>query len=174
MDFFMENKMLKGIYLHGYQGYVTQEKKAFLERFGDIYAPNIDYDNNPAILHKLYDNFKDEKIDFVAGTSLGGILIYHLAILLDVPCLLLNPAVIALEQVRPFIPKEAFTIVPAKDIFVLVGMKDEVVNPKLQLDFFDKINQESNNVTIKIDENLEHFIPYNDFEVIFQEFKKYI
>ena len=170
----METNQLKGIYLHGYQGYVTDEKKAFLNQFGDVYAPNIEYDNNPNVLFELYDEFKDQKLDFVSGTSLGGILVYHLALLLDLPCLLLNPAVTAMEQVKDFIPKEAFTIEPSKKILVLVGMKDSIVNPEEQIKFFDRINSESNHVNLKIEEDLVHFVPYDVFESTFKEFREYI
>ena len=170
----METNQLKGIYLHGYQGYVTEEKKAFLNQFGDVYAPNIEYDNNPTILFELYEKFKDQKLDFVSGTSLGGILIYHLALLLDVPCLLLNPAVTAMEQVKDFIPKEAFEIKPSKKIFVLVGMKDTIVDPEEQIKFFEEIKAETNLVNLKIDDELVHFVPFDVFEITFKEFREYI
>lgn len=170
----METKQLKGVYLHGYQGFVTEEKKAFLDDFGEIYAPFVDYDNQPTILIELYEKFKEEKLDFVSGTSLGGVLIYHLALLLDVPCLLLNPAVTAIDQVKAFIPRGAFEIKPTNKIYVLIGMKDQIINPKIQLNFFENIKNESNNVILKIDDNLEHFVPYEDFKLAFTEFKNVI
>ncbi|QTV05117.1 hypothetical protein [Faecalibacter bovis] len=170
----MNSKKLNGIYLHGYQGYVTDEKKNFLGNYGTIYAPNIDYDNEPEILYSLYDQFKDKNLDFVSGTSLGGLLIYHLALLLEVPCLVLNPAVTVLDQVKKYIPNKAWELKPKSQIYVLVGLKDEIVNSDLQLDFFNKINLETNKVTLCINEDLGHFIPLEDFELAFNEFKEMI
>lgn len=161
---------MKGIYLHGYQGFVTEEKKSILSTIGEVYAPKIDYDLQPTILHHLYNEFKKEKLDFVSGTSLGGILSYHLALLLEVPCLLLNPAVTALNQIKPFIPQEALTITPQKDVVVVVGMKDEIVNPSVQIEYFEMIKEKSPNIWIKKNEDLTHFVPVEVFQQSFEEF----
>ena len=164
----------KGIYLHGYQGYVTQEKKSFLDQIGEIYAPNIDYDQNPTIINDLFEQFKDQNLDFVAGTSLGGILVYHLAILLDVPCFLLNPAVTALDQIKQFIPSQAFEKEYDAKMMVITGMKDEIVSPKQQISFFEKKYSNSSQLFIIQDVNLGHFVPYDTFEDSFETFFKFI
>ena len=171
MDFFMNDKKLKGVYLHGYQGYVTDEKKDFLNQFGDVYAPNIDYDQNPMILFDLYEKYKNEEIDFVAGTSLGGILIFHLAMILNKPCLLLNPAVTAMDQIKSFIPENAYNLIPNKKVNVVIGMKDTIVDPTKQLLFFNNYTDDLNLIDIKIKEDLDHFIPYDLFVELFQDFK---
>lgn len=161
---------MKGIYLHGYQGFVTDEKKSILSSIGDVYAPKIDYDLQPTILHHLYKEFKEEKLDFVSGTSLGGILSYHLALLLEVPCLLLNPAVTALSQIKPFIPEEAFRLTAQKDVVVVVGMKDDIVDPNLQINYFEDLKEKSSNVWIKKNEELTHFVPVDIFQEAFDHF----
>lgn len=164
----MENIKLKGIYLHGYNGYVTEEKKRFLEDLGEIYAPHIIYDEEADIVHQLYDKFKSTELDFVSGTSLGGILAYHLAILLNVPCLLLNPAVTAMDQIKSFIPIEAFNSNYNKDTLVIVGLKDQIVKPAEQITFFEhKLG-----VTINQLEELEHFVPIDTFEESFKQFQE--
>jgi len=168
----MNNSQLKGVYLHGYQGFVTDEKKEFLNQIGNIYAPTIDYDTDYTILHRLYEQFRNEKLDFVSGTSLGGILSYHLALLLNVPCLLLNPAVTAMNQIESFIPQEALSKLPQKEVTVLVGMKDEVIEPKFQLSFFESINKQTNNIRILINDNLEHLVPLENFVDAFKIFLK--
>ncbi len=164
----MENQQLRGIYLHGYQGFVTDEKKDFLENYGDVYAPFTDYDLQTDVVFKLYEQFKNQTINFVSGTSLGAILGYHLAKLLNVPCLLFNPAVIAINQIKGFIPKEAFEVEYDKNSLLIVGLKDDVVDPIKQIEFF----KDFNHFTIQQIEDLEHTIPIDVFEKSFTEFKK--
>ena len=170
MDFFMEQKKLKGVYLHGYKGYVTEEKQVYLNQLGEVYHPNIDYDNHPTIIFELWERFKDQNIDFVAGTSLGGLLIYQLAKLLDVPVLLLNPAITAVEIVKDFIPKEVQKIDYKKNVMVVVGLKDDIILPQLQLDFFEEELKSNTNISIKKIDELGHFVPIQEFEEVFNEF----
>lgn len=174
MDFFMNEKKLKGIYLHGYKGYVTEEKHLFLNQFGDIYHPTIDYDNQPTIVFELYEKYRHQTIDFVAGTSLGGILIYHLAKVLDVPVLLLNPAVTALPLIQEFIPKEAENKEYLQKTMVIVGAKDDIVSPILQLKYFEREAQINPNIQIIERNNLGHFVPIKEFTEAFTKFKEVI
>lgn len=157
---------LRGIYLHGYQGFVTEEKQNFLNDFGDIYAPFIDYEMEPDILFKLVDKFKNQKIDFVSGTSLGGILGYYLAKILNVPCLLFNPAVIAINQIKDLIPENQISDKYNKLTYVVVGLKDEVVDPFKQIDFYE---DKPYTVIIKED-NLQHHIDLETFKKGFNDF----
>jgi uncharacterized protein len=163
----MESQQLRGIYLHGYQGFVTDEKKEFLEEFGNVYAPFTDYETQTDIIFKLYEQFKNETIDFVSGTSLGAILGFHLAKLLNVPCLLFNPAVIAMDQIKGFIPTEAFEVDYHQNSLLIVGLKDEIIDPLKQLDFF----KEFDFFTIIKEDELEHSIPLDIFVKSFNEFK---
>ena len=162
---------MKGIYLHGYQGYVTDEKKEFLNQYGDVYAPNINYDENPSILFNILKEFKDDKFDFVSGTSLGGLFAYHLALKLDVPCLLLNPAVTAIEIIKDFLPENTIGKSPNKLVDIVVGMQDEIIAPSIQLDFFDQINDPNKLIEIIKYEDLGHFVPLDIFEESFNQFK---
>lgn len=165
---------MKGIYLHGYQGFVTDEKMNYLQKLGNIYAPNIDYDKQPDIVYSLYEKFKNEEIDFVSGTSLGGILSFYLAILLDLPCFLLNPAVTVVEQVKQYIPEDIYGKFPKKDVMILIGLKDQIIDPKLQIEFFEHFKDESAKIMIVTNDKLEHFVPYKDFEENFNNFIKHI
>lgn len=173
MDFFMKTDW-KGIYLHGYKGNVTPEKKMFLEGLGEIYAPTIDYDQQPTIIFQLLEQFKDQKLDFVAGTSLGGLLIYHVAMMLEVPCLLLNPAVTALEQVKPFLPQEALKRKHSSKLMVLTGMEDEMVDPLKQIEFFENRYTSTQDFQLIQDSSLGHFVPYETFEATFHAFFKFL
>lgn len=165
---------MKGIYLHGYQGFVTKEKKAFLDNFGEVYAPHTDYDQNPKILFQLLEKFKDEQLDFVSGTSLGGILAYHLALALDIPCLLLNPAVTAMELIKEYLPKNTIIKKPNQLVNVIVGGKDDIVKPNLQIKFFKQLMDPNHLIDVKIYEELGHFVPLEIFEESFYNFKEKI
>jgi len=145
---------------------VTDEKKDFLERIGDVYAPFIDYEKQADIVIKLYEEFRNKPLDFISGTSLGGIIAFHLAKLLNVPCLLFNPAVIALNQIKQFIPNKAFETDYKQNSMVVIGLKDDIVDPNLQIEFFKNFK---NFILIKETE-LEHGIPIEIFEEYFNEF----
>ena len=171
MDFCFNSICMKGIYLHGYQGYVTEEKKEFLNNYGDIYAPNINYDENPSIILNLLNDFKEDKFDFVSGTSLGGLFAYHMALKLDIPCLLLNPAVTAVEIIKDFLPENTVGKSPNNTVNVIVGMKDEIIAPSIQLDFFNRLNDPKELINIKKYEDLGHFVPLDIFEESFNQFR---
>ena len=53
---------MKFAYLHGYQGFVTDEKRVYLNELGDCYSPTIDYDNAPTLIQDLVAQFTKEPI----------------------------------------------------------------------------------------------------------------
>ena len=163
---------MKFAYLHGYQGFVTDEKRVYLNELGDCYSPTIDYDNAPTLIQDLVAQFTKEPIQFIAGTSLGGMISYYLGLILNVPVLMFNPAVIAIERLKPFLSDELLNAVPQKQNMVFTGLKDDVVDPKFQIEFVENLKQKNANITQFFDEEMTHLVTLEEFEKGFTTFLK--
>lgn len=161
---------MKFAYLHGYQGFVTDEKRVYLNELGDCYAPTIDYDNAPTLIQDLVAQFTKEPIEFIAGTSLGGMISYYLGLILNVPVLMFNPAVIAIERLKPFLSDELLNAVPQKQNMVFTGLKDDVVEPKFQIEFVENLKQKNANIMQFFDEEMTHLVTLEEFEKGFTTF----
>ena len=83
---------MKILYLHGLESKLSQEKRAVLERFGEVLAPHLDYYNNPETIESILNNYEKEGIDVVIGSSIGGFAAYYVSTVLKKPALLFNPA----------------------------------------------------------------------------------
>ena len=149
------------LYIHGLNGSLTPEKRAILERYGNIEAPKIDYEHNSDSIMWLYNCYKDAKIDIIMGSSMGGFASYHLSKLLQLPALLFNPAV-SERSVFQNIPDTPET--NGSKICIVLGAKDTVVNPKNTLNFLGDLLMQSQNYSIQIRHDLEHRIPLDVFE----------
>mgnify|MGYP001608815007 FL=1 len=163
---------MKFAYLHGYQGFVTDEKRVYLNELGDCYSPTIDYDNAPTLIQDLVAQFTKEPIQFIAGTSLGGMISYYLGLILNVPVLMFNPAVIAIERLKPFLSDELLNAVPQKQNMVFTGLKDDVVDTKFQIEFVENLKQKNANITQFFDEEMTHLVTLEEFEKGFTTFLK--
>ena len=161
---------MKFAYLHGYQGFVTDEKRVYLNELGDCYSPTIDYDNAPTLIQDLVAQFTKEPIEFIAGTSLGGMISYYLGLILNVPVLMFNPAVIAIERLKPFLSDELLNAVPQKQNMVFTGLKDDVVEPKFQIEFVENLKQKNANITQFFEEEMTHLVTLEEFEKGFTTF----
>lgn len=66
------------LYLHGLESKLNASKRAILESYGAVIAPDLDYKNNLDTIQQTYVNYKSEAIDYVMGSSMGGFAEYHL------------------------------------------------------------------------------------------------
>ncbi|MFV0146339.1 hypothetical protein NZD85_04230 [Empedobacter stercoris] len=161
---------MKFAYLHGYQGYVTDEKRAYLDSLGDCFAPSIDYDNATTLVQDLIAQFKKEPIEFIAGTSLGGMLSYYLGLVLNIPVLMFNPAVIAIERLQPFLPEQLLKAIPIKQNLIFTGLQDDVIEPKFQIEFVENLQKLNGNIEQIFAANMTHLITLEEFEKAFETF----
>jgi hypothetical protein len=161
---------MKFAYLHGYQGFVTDEKRIYLDSLGECYAPLIDYDTDNTIIQELLVKFKEEPIDFIAGTSLGGMISYYLGMMLNIPVLMFNPAVIAIERLKPFLPEVLLNGVPSKKNTVFTGLKDDVIEPQLQIEFVENLQRQNGNIEQFFDAEMTHLVTLDEFERAFKKF----
>lgn len=164
----MKNKKL--LYLHGYQGFTTPEKKEFLDSIADAHYPLIDYDvDSKTVIKDLLDLIEKEKIEVLSGTSLGALVTYFLSRITQLPCLLLNPGVTRYDQVKSFVPKECELKESLAPTYMVGGKKDEVIPYEDQLAFYEQLT--GNNAYEKYfltDENLEHRVTLEEFERYFK------
>ena len=149
------------LYLHGLNGSLSFEKQEILERFGKVHSPSIDYENNQDSIRWLQIEYKDEKIDLIIGSSMGGFAGYYLSKLYQVPSLLFNPA-LAYRNVLQSIPST--TQSNNGSIHIVLGSKDPPIDPKSTLNFLGDILMHPQNYSIHIRHDLEHRIPVSVFE----------
>lgn len=149
------------LYLHGLNGSLKPKKRNILEAYGTVFAPSIDYQNNPNAILWLYDSYKNKNIDIVIGSSMGGFAGFHLSKLLQVPALLFNPALAKRSVPQHIIetPKNNNT-----SIDIVLGAKDTVINPKDTLAFLGNTLSQKQRYKLTILPNLEHRIPVAVFE----------
>jgi len=149
------------LYIHGLNGSLTQEKRTILEHYGTVKSPSLDYENNADSINSLYTRFKDAHIDVIIGSSMGGFAGYHLSRLLQLPCLVFNPA-LADRSVFQTVPQIAAA--NKNMIHLVLGSKDTVVDPKAILDFLANVLHTPQDYSISVRHDLEHRIPIAVFE----------
>src|SRR5215831_15230674 len=137
------------LYLHGLESKLNDEKRAVLEKYGNVIAPDLDYKLHSKIVEVLYNQFKDKGIDVIIGSSMGGFAGYYLSNLLNVPSLLYNPALPHRGGVEQLIPTDLMIHETAYKHFILGG-QDEIILAKDNLEFFSKNFSSKTNYTITI------------------------
>lgn len=155
------------LYLHGLNGSLKPEKRNVLEAYGTVIAPSIDYQNNSNAISWLYDSYADKSIDVVIGSSMGGFAGFHLSKLMQIPALLFNPA-LASRSVAQQLPNTPSN--NGSTIFMVLGAKDTVINPKDTLAFLGNTLSQKQRFKLTILPNLEHRIPVAVFEEMVDSF----
>lgn len=149
------------LYLHGLDSSLSTEKRSILEKYGAVYAPQIDYRKDANSIETILSHFNSMHINAIVGSSMGGFAAYYIADALQQPALLFNPA-LAYRSVPQETPNIANPNSNLKHI--VLGAKDETIDPKTTLEFLSK-SIGIDNYNIKIRQDLAHGIP----EEIFKE-----
>ena len=89
------------LYLHGYNSSNVNERTEWLEQFGELIHPAMDYRNFPLDYKHIESLFAGVKLDVIVGSSLGGYFGFHLGNYYQVPTILLNPALLMTNIVKP-------------------------------------------------------------------------
>lgn len=58
------------LYLHGLESKLSVQKRAILEVYGTVIAPDIDYNSNPNVIQNLYEEYHNQDINAIS--SMGG------------------------------------------------------------------------------------------------------
>lgn len=152
------------LFLHGLESKLSPEKKAILEKYGNVIAPELDYKSNPNMIQHLYGAYQTQDINVVIGSSMGGFAGYHLANSIGVSALLYNPALpyrgSTIEQIVPL----NLPINHPKLIRIVLGGQDTVIKAKDNLAFFAQNVAAKTDYTILIRKDLAHQIPVEVFE----------
>lgn len=150
------------LYLHGLESKLSPIKRAVLENYGTVNAPDMDYKSNSEMYDFILESYKNESIDCIIGSSMGGFMSYYVALKLNVPALLFNPAlpIRSLNQEVPtdLQPKEN------QHFSIVLGSQDETVPAVLNLKFFSENLLQTVNYNLKIRPDLAHQIPLEIFE----------
>lgn len=151
------------LYLHGL-GSSPEEDQVKSLTGAKIYAPTLDYDNK-LLFDKILKICKEKNFQAVIGHSMGGFMAYYISYKLNIPCLLFNPAFNDVDAEMYKIPKSIENKKSKlKNQLAIVGIKDDVVPMKNQLDFLNDTECK----IIKID--IGHDIPLKIKKKYFKKF----
>ena len=145
---------MKVAFFHGLDSPAVSEKSfALRDKFDEVYDPVMDY-TDPNMFETVLNYLKDNPVDLLIGSSMGGYIAYCLSTHLGVRTLLFNPAV----HSRPIEPVVTLGDKESNHLVVL-GKKDDVIKPNETFEFFRDVN----NVTISTEE-IGHTIPIEVFK----------
>ena len=126
--------MKKIVYLHGLESETNCSKVKYLRKLGhNVFNPPMNYKSKDCFKHTLHliEMFKP---DLIIGSSMGGYFAYEIGKHLDVPVVLLNPAL----HSRNFEPN--VDILGDEDplVYLIVGENDDVINYEKTLNYLDE------------------------------------
>ena len=154
------------VYFHGLESDSTGPKHTFLKkRYGDVYAPKMDYRKNHNLFNDTYEQLKNQKIDIISGSSMGGYFAYYMGKKLGVPTILFNPALPYRGSFEPNMDKSGRRT-PQQHI--ILGHDDTVIIPEDTVKWL-----EDNEIRTDYDihwGNHAHRTPYNVFTKAFKDF----
>jgi predicted esterase YcpF (UPF0227 family) len=151
------------LFLHGLESKLSDPKRAILESYGTVISPDIDYKSHSNVIQNLYDEYHDQDIDAIIGSSMGGFAAYHLANGIGVCVLLYNPALPYRNNIEQIIP----TTIPINNsVFMrfVLGAQDDIIKAKDNLLYLAQYNNSTTDYEITIKKELAHQIPIEVFE----------
>lgn len=160
---------MKVLYYHGLGGEAPMD---LISKFRELglelickthdYEKEYDSDLGKSMMEREFNN---ENIDFVIGNSFGGYVGYHVAKKLNVPMLLLNPAIDRSVTKTGIYDFDFEVSINEPRIHLALGKYDNLVNPNLTISY---LNKNGIDYTFSV-ANMEHNITYQDLirEVIY-------
>jgi hypothetical protein len=151
------------LYLHGLESKLSDSKRAILNTYGNVIAPNIDYKVNPNVIQNLYNEYHNQHINAIIGSSMGGFTAYHLANSIGICALLYNPALPYRNDIGQIIP----VTLPIKNstfMRIVLGGQDDVIKAKDNLTYLAEHSNPATDYDISIKRELAHQIPIDLFE----------
>jgi len=151
------------LFLHGLESKLSDEKRAILENYGTVIAPDLDYKSNPNVVQNLYDEYKDQDINAIIGSSMGGFAGFYLANSLGICALIYNPALPYRNSVVQNIPLP-LSKKHSPLLRIVLGGQDDVINAADNLNFLSQNFSDLKDCSIEIINELAHQIPIHIFE----------
>ncbi len=137
------------------------EKRKLLEKYGDVFAPDIDYQREHIQPVTILRKFPLTEFNAIIGSSMGALNAYIISNWIGRPALLFNPPLVK-HPLNLKLPKEKFLRSDSSKQ-ILLGAKDDVVDPRETLAFLGRHLQQ-HELEIKVDPLLGHRIPPELFE----------
>lgn len=159
------------LYLHGLESKLNEAKRVRLEKYGKVYAPNIDYYNIPNAIEWVQGKYADTKFGAVIGSSMGGFAGYYISNSLNVPALLFNPALKS-RSVFQQVPELNSSASAFKQL--VVGQRDSVIKPADTLEFLGRMIDGSTEIFLHLRPEMEHRVSLDCFEQELKVFFKRI
>ena len=123
VNFFLKSVVMKVVFFHGLESEGPGGKAAYIECLGhNVFAEKMDY-RNPDFLERTWEKVEMFGPDCVVGSSMGGWFGLNMAVYLNVPCMLFNPAVVK-RSVDILVPPLGSA---RPKVNVLLGKTDDVV-----------------------------------------------
>ena len=113
------------LYLHGYNSSHINDRTEWLQSFGNLIHPAMQYRNFPENFQYIESLFQGQKLDVIVGSSLGGYFAFHLGNYYQVPTILLNPALLMTHIIKLHNRQWAGQ---AKH-YIAIGKNDEIIPP---------------------------------------------
>jgi uncharacterized protein len=149
------------LYLHGLKSKLSEEKRKVLEKYGNVFAPDIDYAAAHVQPLSILRTYPATEFNVIIGSSMGALNTYIISNWIGRPALLFNPPLVKHPKSLR-LPKEKFLRSDSSKQ-ILLGAKDEVVDPRETLIFLAEHLQEQE-LEIHVDPLLGHRIPPELFE----------
>ncbi|RLD83223.1 MAG: hypothetical protein DRJ07_07055 [Bacteroidetes bacterium] len=125
---------IKTVYIHGLDSEPLPGKMEIMKQAGlEVSALHLNYRENNNVYTELKELILDKKVEFIIGSSFGGMLGYWLSEELGIPSLLFNPAMV-FQSVQVDLPKIQSFNCPMR--IVVLGEQDDVVDPVKNKQFF--------------------------------------
>jgi predicted esterase YcpF (UPF0227 family) len=154
---------MKVIYIHGFQSSPKETKVAILnEYFDEVFAPKIDWedeDERVGLYNSLSAIIKKHDITHIVGSSMGGQMAFYLATNLNKRGLCFNPAFEHRYFDFGFTKNKSFS----GKIDIILGEKDDTVDPKKTISFLDTEGYKKDSIEIE-SLNIGHSINLMTFE----------
>lgn len=152
------------LYLHGLESKLSNEKRVLLEKYGKVIAPDMDYTSNPNMIASLFNEYQNQGINVIIGSSMGGFVGYYLANSFGICAMLYNPALPyrgITEQIQP-------TNLPVNNpevMRIVLGGQDTVIKAKDNLEFLAQHISSTTDFSVVVRKDLGHQIPVEVFEM---------
>ena len=151
------------LFLHGLESKLSDKKRAILESYGTVIAPDLEYKSNPNVIQNLYEEYKNQNINAIIGSSMGGFAGFHLANSMGICALLYNPALPYRNSIEQIIPSN-LQVKESPLIRIILGGQDEIIKAKDNLTFLAQNCNLKTDYTIVIKNDLAHQIPVDVFK----------
>ncbi len=113
------------LYLHGLNSTNVNDRTAWLQQYGKLFHPLVSYKNLPATFQYLDHLVRRYRPQVIIGSSMGGYMAFHLGQYYHIPTILLNPALIMTNIIKP----DNRLMAGDSMHHISIGIKDEIIPP---------------------------------------------